>query len=209
MVAIQTAASMIDIHRSLTVQGYFALEALRTDYQRASLVLCSLKAATDPATYNGLSTLTNDSVTLNVPVVISMLTDRVYRLGCDQLQLWMLSILFGYAQYKNDPDGRAQYMQDAVDRVLQTYYKIVACQDETAIKAPPLYQTRNNSVEITSSASNNGIAPAVSDGAQVVHCDVPLPDFDLDDLLGWTFDDFPFMSDNLANAPFFGGIPEN
>jgi hypothetical protein len=204
MVAIQTAASIISTHRSLSVQGYFALEVLRTDYQRASLVLCSQKAAANPNIDDGLSTLADELVTRNVPVIISVLTERVYRLGCDQRQLWMLSALFAYAQSKYDPDGRSEYMQNAVDRVLQTYYKIVACQDETAIKAPPSGRTRHYTSQI--SVSNNGIAPDISHGVQIGHQDVPAPDFNFDELVGWTFDDFPFMSSSLANDPFFGDM---
>jgi hypothetical protein len=206
MVAVQTAASMIDTHRSLTVQGYFALEALRTDYQRASLVLCAQRAATDSIIDYGLSTLINDLAARNVPVILLMLTERVYRLGCDQRQLWMLSAVFGYSQSKHDPDERSQYMQNAVDRVLQTYYKIMACQDEASIKAPPPGRTRHHSSEITSEVTKIGSASAVPHGAQDVHQVVSAPDFNFDDLVGWTFDDFPFMSDNLANAPFFGDM---
>jgi hypothetical protein len=203
MVIIETATLIIDTHRSLTAQGCFTLETLRADHQRAALALCSIKAAIDPVVDGALSVLVNEVIARNVPEVLTMLTERVYRYGCDQRQLWMLSALHGYAQAKHDPAKRLEYMQDTVDRVLRTYYKIMACQDETAIKTSRPDRTRRSPPEAMTSVIDSGLQAPVPHAAQIAQQEIPTSDFDIENLIGWTFDDFSFMPDNFANGPAY------
>jgi hypothetical protein len=115
----------------------------------------------------------------------------------------MLSALHGYAQAKHDPAKRLEYMQDTVDRVLRTYYKIMACQDETAIKTSRPDRTRRSPPEAMTSVIDSGLQAPVPHAAQIAQQEIPTSDFDIENLIGWTFDDFSFMPDNFANGPAY------
>lgn len=125
---------------------------------------------------------------------IELITDKIHRLGREQRQLWMVLAANAFMKTKKDPDQKLVYMQEAVDKIMRPYYKIMACQQEVAKSAvssgPPTGRADmpNGIVEYLptegqTKPGENGSDPSI---------------LDFDAIAAWTFDDWNFNPTDFA-----------
>ena len=198
MMLIDTATKIIDIHRSLTSKNSYALEILCNDQLRAALSVCHVATVVDPHADDALSQVINMKAPRLLNEAIEMLTDKVVRFGREQRQLWICLAANGYMKAKQDPSGRAIYMQEAVDKITRPYYKIMACQENEPSRLPSGAPDKQHDMP-------NGMLeymPPV-EGQFGTSLDTPL--LDLDAIADWTFEDWslaPMELSDLADAAF-------
>ncbi|CAK3941318.1 C6 zinc finger domain-containing [Lecanosticta acicola] len=194
-ILIETATKMLDIHKSLTSKGIYALELLLQDQLRAALSLCHI-GSLNPHADDALSRAIVESAHRQVPDAIEMLTDKIIRFGRELRQLWILLAAHGYMKSKKDPSRRVVYMQEAVDGITGPYYKIMACQEDAPAQmsgaAPPPRELPTAPLEYYPPSQ------------QAIDTGMPPPDpgamLDLDDIAAWTFEDWSFSPADLAAA---------
>lgn len=195
MVAVETAMKIVDTHRSLTSKDCFALEVLRTDQLRAALTVCNIAGMADPEADQMLTTFIDQASSRVVTDVVEMVTDKVYRFGCEQRQLWIILASNAFVKTKRDPDRKLQYAQEAVDKITRTFCRIIACQDESAIVSTQPLEDGRSPLQITRNG-NPGHTPSTSEP----HGENELlpAGFNFDELAAWTFDDFTFNPDDFT-----------
>jgi hypothetical protein len=130
MILIEQATKIPAIHKSLPNQIRYALEHLRVDQLRAALSICHLAGMADPEDDNALTVAIDYIAGQVVPNTIEMLTDKLIGFGREQRQLRSLLTANGYMKPKKDPSKRLVYMQEATDKIMQPYLKMVASLEE-------------------------------------------------------------------------------
>ncbi|GIZ47163.1 hypothetical protein CKM354_001026200 [Cercospora kikuchii] len=227
MILVETATKMVQTHQDLIPKGYFALELLCHDQLRAGISLCHISAS-NPRADDALSRAIDETASRLVPQCCEMLTDKVIRFGREQRQLWILLVANAYMKAKKDPERKAVWMQEAVDRITRPFYKIMACQAEGPVESSavarvedrqqsvqvsqPPQQRRSeverkhvdDSMEYYPSGGNEGADVSITGDVQ------PTPNFgDLDDFAAWTFEDWAFDPADLAAMNVAGQFGAN
>ncbi|KAF2721328.1 hypothetical protein K431DRAFT_294368 [Polychaeton citri CBS 116435] len=208
MALLTSATSILTIHKSLASKNIFALELLCQDQLRAAFSVCDLQIHWDKGS--------NDAIIADIVArhsfkmmedAIELLVERVTHWGRMQRHLWVVLAMYGLMRSREDPRNRAQYMREAVERISEPYYKILACQRESinSSSAGPtpsnskfLLQTAHN--EFTASTpglngSGNLNAPGglntAYDGDKAMVLNDPWL-MNLDEIASWTLNDWSF-----------------
>nr|POE65191.1 transcription factor lepe [Quercus suber] len=212
MLLFDTARDMIKTHKDLVENGIYALEVLCNDQLRAALSTVRVATTLDPASDNVISKVVEQETSSMVEDVIEMLTDKVNRFGREQRQLWMSLAAHGFLKSKRDPARRSAYMQEAVDKVTQPYYKIMACQEEIpsapSLSGPSTARSARHDDEEAHIQHNRQISSeagtTTAKNPEFEGLDLPL--LDVDELAAWTFEDWSFNPDDLhLQQSVFGG----
>ena len=139
---------------------------------------------------------------------IQMLTDKVIRFGREQRQLWIALAAHGYWKSRKEPAKRADFMQEAIEKITRPYYKIMACQQEesSALNTssvrppdrPPAQLTGEPGLENTAL----GYLPPAPQTTMLQDPDLSgqPPLLDLDEIEAWTFENWAFDPAELQQA---------
>lgn len=197
VIIVDTAKKIIDTHTALMDRGCHMLQFLFHDQMRPALSVFHILSRPDPQTDGILGEVMSRTAALVVDDAIELITDKIHRLGCEQRQLWMVLAVNAFMKTNKDPDRKAEFMQEAVDKIMRPYYKIMACQTGDAAgsvnsSGPPMGRME----------MPNGIVEYLPTEGQTkpeFGTDPTLLDFDA--IAAWTFDDFNF---NATDFTAFG-----
>ncbi|KAK3075239.1 hypothetical protein LTR53_001603 [Teratosphaeriaceae sp. CCFEE 6253] len=132
---IDNSTRIIDTHRALISKGSYALELLCQDQLRAALSICHLTTTVDIRADSAIGQIIEHHADRVMTEAVQMLTDKVLRFGREQRQLWVALAAHGFWKARKDPAQRAVYMQEAVDKITQPWYKIMASQEDAPVGA--------------------------------------------------------------------------
>ncbi|EMC97090.1 hypothetical protein BAUCODRAFT_23474 [Baudoinia panamericana UAMH 10762] len=205
MILVDTATRIMKTHKSLIDKGNHALEIMCRDHLRAALSICYVATTIDLQAESGIGSFIEQHADRVMEDAISMLTDKTIRFGREQRQLWIALAAHGLWKAKKDPSRRAEYMQEAVDKITRPYYKIMACQEEglSALQGTSVEKAVQRAVDETSNAMMEYpplVPPTRSGEEQPAPQDAPLIDIDLDEIEAWTFDSWPFNPTEMQQA---------
>jgi len=198
MMVIDTATRIIDTHRMLINKGCLALELMCQDQLRAALSMCHVATTVDIKADSAVGQIVEHHANRIMDEAIQMLTNKVIRFGREQRQLWIALAAHGFWKANNDPDNRAAYMQEAVEKVTTPYYKIMACQEDmpTGVSSDTPNASRihvpNGMLEHLPPVSQQEVGPIVDMGGP--------PVLDIDEIEAWTFENWSFNPTELQQA---------
>ncbi|KAK5166063.1 uncharacterized protein LTR77_008324 [Saxophila tyrrhenica] len=201
---LTTASKIISTHKDLVSRGCRALQLLCQDQLRAALSVCHIASTPDPSA----DALLTNMIATNAATIINdtadNLTDKITRYGREQRQLWIVLAANGFMKAKRDPDSRLLYMQEAVDKIIRPYYKIMACQEETptTIAGDGVVVREERRMEMPNGMNEylpdhaNGQAGETGGGEMGV--------LGFEDLAQWTFEDWGFDGVELGGMEGLG-----
>jgi hypothetical protein len=189
LILADTAAKIVNSHKTLVEKGCRALQFLCHDQLRAALSVCHIASLSDPQSDSMLSDLVENRSAAIIQDTIDLISDKIIRYGREQRQLWIVLAANAFMKTKRDPSQKIQYMQDAVDKITRPYYKILACQEDapTSVSTDPpsgRQDLPNGFIEYlpqttqAKAGAYGGTDPAL---------------LDLDDIAAWTFEDWALV----------------
>ncbi|KAK4569925.1 hypothetical protein LTR86_002895 [Recurvomyces mirabilis] len=193
MILVDNATRIIDTLRSVSDGGSHALQLMCSHHLRAALSICHVATSTDIQADSAIGQIIEHHADRVMQEAVQLLTEKVFRFGREQRQLWVALAAHGFWKSKKDPSQRAVYMQEAVDKITRPYYRIMASQED-ALSKFGTGVTGKESQGVLEYMPPVGAGTAVPDGADEV-----LPIFDLDEIEAWTFENF-FGPDELQQA---------
>ncbi|KAF2478981.1 hypothetical protein BDY17DRAFT_304790 [Neohortaea acidophila] len=137
-VIIDTVAKILNAQRRLLDSGCHAVQLLSQDHLRATLSACHTLSWTRPSSFSRIDDNLLDIADCIAMDTVEILTDKVERLGGGQQQLWIAVVASALVKIERTPADKATHMQQAVDRMTAVYYKILACQQPSAMAAPKM-----------------------------------------------------------------------
>lgn len=204
MVLIDTATHIIDTHKTLINRGCYALEVLCSDQLRAALSICHIAVTLDLQSDNTMNRLIEEHASQIMDDVIEMLTDKCIRFGREQRQLWIALASRGLWKSVRNPSQRISYMQEALDKISQPYYKIMACQEDPTLRdnGDTTTPSRQKDADPRTNMILDYLPPVEVDRSKEepssVLNDPPL--MDLDEIAAWTFEDWNFNPAELQQV---------
>ncbi|KAK3639944.1 hypothetical protein LTR56_012118 [Elasticomyces elasticus] len=199
MMIIDNATRIVDTHRALIAKGSYALELLCQDQLRAALSICHVSVTVNIRADSAIGQIIEHHASRVMTEAVQMLTDKVIRFGREQRQLWIALATHGFWKSNIDPTQRAVYMQEAVDKITQPYYKIMACQEDASVLAGASAEKGTNREDML-----NGIQeylPPVSQSRpeEMAPLDGLL---DLDEIEAWTLEHWGQFDLQTFGEPF-------
>jgi hypothetical protein len=145
MICFNAAASILEQYSQLTSSGNVLLLLLRHDYFRAALIIShnmyismSIQSMCMIICYcYSCLCIKTDDLFLNsntsiqyVENALSMLQDRITRLGTGYTHYWYISAAYALLRSEMSPKQSTTQKQEAIDRVARQYYRVLASQED-------------------------------------------------------------------------------
>nr|OQO28634.1 hypothetical protein B0A51_04843 [Rachicladosporium sp. CCFEE 5018] len=195
MTILDTATCIVAIHRDVLDAGNRSILLLRQDYIRAGFVLAQVALTTNHSLQSSVYTKAVDDIVPGLmQQIVELLTDRVFRLGCEHKSLWFVLATQAYIKSCRDSTRRSVYQQEAVDAIVLLYDKSQEAKQQV------------NGVAASLAGSSTDATPwALGDVPFDMNGILP---FNFDDMESWTFEDW--MADPIdwqtgSSAPASGG----
>ncbi|OQO03442.1 hypothetical protein B0A48_10106 [Cryoendolithus antarcticus] len=194
MTILDTATRIVDVHRDLLNAGNRSILLLRQDYIRAGFVLAQVALTTNYLQSSVYTKAVDDTVPGLMERIVELLTDRVFRLGCEHKSLWFVLATQAYIKSCRDSARRSMYQQEAVDAIVSLYDK-----------SQEAKQQMNGAAASLAGSSTKATPWALGDVPFDMNGILP---FNFDDMESWTFEDW--MADSIdwqtgSSAPASGG----
>ncbi|PWY78371.1 hypothetical protein BO70DRAFT_388176 [Aspergillus heteromorphus CBS 117.55] len=130
MVCFNAAFTIIEKHHRLTKSGNHLLLLLRHDYFRAALVVCHNMYIAAHLQNNILLGSNSTTILQYIETSLDLISDRITRHGTGYTNYWYISAAYAFLQCVLYPTGQTARKEEAIDRIIRQYHRILASQED-------------------------------------------------------------------------------
>ncbi|PWY69008.1 hypothetical protein BO94DRAFT_590587 [Aspergillus sclerotioniger CBS 115572] len=194
MVCFNAACEIIERHYQLSKSGNHALLLLRVDHFRAALMICH-NLYISATIQNNLLGSNSNTLLQYVNSALDLLSQRITRLGTGYTHYWYISAAYTFLQLVLSPTDQSGRKEEAIERVVRQYHRILAHQEDLHKAKEVLFPLRLDQMAApddwgqtaTDMANASFIDPNISqDGFE--NPELSLGEFFFGNPSAWTFD---------------------
>ncbi|PYI11245.1 hypothetical protein BO78DRAFT_382551 [Aspergillus sclerotiicarbonarius CBS 121057] len=194
MVCLNAACEIIERHYQLNKSGNHALLLLRVDHFRAALTICHNMFISATIQNNLILGSNSNTLLQYVNSALDLLSQRITRLGTGYTHYWYISAAYTFLQLVLSPTDQSARKEEAIERVVRQYHRILAHQEDLHKAKEVLFPLRPNQMTApddwqvaTDMANASFIDPNIGqDGFE--NPELSLGEFFFGNPSAWTFD---------------------
>ncbi|OOF99008.1 hypothetical protein ASPCADRAFT_162906 [Aspergillus carbonarius ITEM 5010] len=130
MVCFNAACEIIEKHYQLSKSGNHALLLLRVDHFRAALMICHNLYISATIQSNLLLGSNSNTLLQYVNSALDLFSQRITRLGTGYTCHWYISAAYTFLQLVLSPTDQTARKEEAIERVVRQYHRILAHQED-------------------------------------------------------------------------------